>query len=205
MEVKFRMLKKIIFDRENLGLMAALVAAAVSMLVMMATPVSSQTTTSFPNTADGSTTIPDTIPIVRQLPVALEANGRVIAYFSEVSGLGSESAVVEFRPGTEDEGNIVKIPGPITWGNIVLKRGITADMTLWQWRQMVETGDTTEFKIDGSIVIRDIDWNEIPRWEFDRGWPSRVHGFFRYKAEFEGAGTSMEELVIVHEGIRRVR
>ena len=55
--------------------------------------------------------------------------GAITGYFTEVSGLGSESEVVDHKiiaKGAK-ESIIRKIPGRLKWGDITLKRGITAN------------------------------------------------------------------------------
>jgi hypothetical protein len=53
--------------------------------------------------------------------------GAVTGYFTEVSGLGSESEIVEHKIMAKGvkEPIVRKIPGRLKWGDIVLKRGIT--------------------------------------------------------------------------------
>ena len=68
---------------------------------------------------------------------AVEVQGKVTGYFSEVSGLGSEQEVIEHKVVNEKGVEVVmKIPGRLKWENIVLKRGITSDMQIWDWRQI---------------------------------------------------------------------
>jgi len=72
---------------------------------------------------------------------AVEIQGVVKGYFTECSGLGSEHQVVEHNVVTEKGQEVViKVPGRLKWENIVLKRGITSNMDIWDWRKMVEDG-----------------------------------------------------------------
>ena len=68
-----------------------------------------------------------------QFVFIVERNGEVLGYFTECSGIGSESEVIEFRDGADP--NIVhKIPGVANYGDVTLKRGITANLSGWNWR-----------------------------------------------------------------------
>jgi len=70
-----------------------------------------------------------------------EVQGQVSGYFTEVSGLGSESEVIEQKVTNEKGIEIVKkIPGRLKWGDITLKRGITSNLDMWTWRKKVEEG-----------------------------------------------------------------
>jgi phage tail-like protein len=55
------------------------------------------------------------------------------AMFSEVTGLGSAIEVVEYRLGGDPTSATRKLPGRRTFSNVTLKRGITTNLSLWQW------------------------------------------------------------------------
>jgi phage tail-like protein len=99
----------------------------------------------------------------------LQVDGATIGVFSEVSGLGSESVVNEHRAGAP----IKKVPGRLKWGDITLKRGLTSDLSLFEWRKLVEDGDFAEARKNGSIVLYNQERVEIARWDFRNAWPSK--------------------------------
>ena len=85
---------------------------------------------------------------------AVEVQNQVTGYFTEVSGLGSEQEVIEHKVVNEKGVEVVmKIPGRLKWENIVLKRGITSDMQIWDWRKKVEDGDVAGARADGSVTM----------------------------------------------------
>jgi phage tail-like protein len=129
----------------------------------------------------------------------LERDGRVAGSFTEVSGLGSEHAVVEFREGGEN-GIVRKLPGRLKWQDIVLKRGITSDLSLWEWRKQVES-DFPAARADLSIVMMRGRDRVLARWNFVDAWPSKISG---PTASSDGNDIGVEELTIVHEGMERV-
>ena len=89
---------------------------------------------------------------------AVEIQGVVTGYFTECSGLGSEHEVIEHNVVNEKGQEIViKIPGRLKWDNITLKRGITSNMDIWDWRKMVEDGQIEDARHDGSITMFDTD------------------------------------------------
>lgn len=128
--------------------------------------------------------------------------GTVTGYFSECSGLGSETEVVENKLMAANNQTIVrKIPGRLKWGDITLKRGITANMDFWDWRKTVEDGNVSSARLAGSIYMHSQEGDIIAQWDFEQGWPSKISGP-TVKADSNEIG--VEELTIVHEGIKRV-
>jgi len=134
---------------------------------------------------------------------AIDIQGVIKGFFTECSGLGSEHEVIEHKVVTEKGQEVVmKIPGRLKWENIVLKRGITSSMDIWDWRKQVEDGKVDGARRDGSIIMFDQTLKEIARWNFERGWPLKVTGP-QPKADSNEIG--VEELTITHEYIRRVK
>lgn len=130
--------------------------------------------------------------------------GAVTGYFTEVSGLGSETEVVEHKIMAKGvkEPLIRKIPGRLKWGDITLKRGITANMDFYDWRKQVEQGKVDAARLDGTVIMYDQTMTPIAQWEFTKGWPSKISGP-SLKSDDNSIG--VEELVIVHEGIKRIK
>jgi phage tail-like protein len=126
----------------------------------------------------------------------VEIDGVARAGFSEVSGLESETAVIEYRTGNEDV--VRKLPGLTKFSNIVLRRGVSKDRELWDWRQTVVQGNTD--RRNGSIVLLDDQRNEVLRWNFGQGWPCKWQGPALNAKTNEVA---IETLEIAHEGLER--
>ncbi|MCB0153476.1 MAG: phage tail protein, partial [Anaerolineae bacterium] len=103
--------------------------------------------------------MPSAIDTEREDPVvgfhfALDIQGQVAGYFTEVSGIGSESEVSEQKVVNKKGVQVVlKVPGRLKWGDITLKRGVTSDMQLWTWRKMIEDGDVKGARKNGSIIM----------------------------------------------------
>jgi phage tail-like protein len=132
---------------------------------------------------------------------AVDISGQVTGYFTECSGLGSENEIVESK--FVNEGGVevvVKQPGRLKWQDIVLKRGITSDMEIWDWRKMVEEGDVEGARTNGSIVMFDQTLTEVARWNFENAWPLKVTG---PSVKSDDNSVGIEELTIAHEYIVR--
>jgi phage tail-like protein len=122
----------------------------------------------------------------------------ISAFFTGISGLGSENEVVEFRDGSDP--NVVhKVPGRLKYPDIVQKRGIVADSSLWQWRRLVESGNIADARSNGRITLLDRG-SPVATWRFVRGWPAKITG---PELSSEGNDIAIEELVIAHEGMLR--
>jgi len=134
---------------------------------------------------------------------ALDVGGKIKGYFTEVSGLGSEHDVMEHKVVTKEGREVImKVPGRLKFGDIVLKRGITSNLDMWNWRKEVEDGKVNSARMNGSIIMFDQELKEKARWNFFRGWPSKISGPTP-KADSNEIG--IEELTIAHERIERAK
>jgi phage tail-like protein len=131
----------------------------------------------------------------------IEIQGVITGYFTECSGIGSENEVIEHKvvDGTGKE-FIHKIPGRLKWENVTLKRGITEDLQLWEWRDMIVAGNVESARKNGSIIMFDQQFSEVARWNFENAWPLKVSG---PTPKSDSNEYGIEEIVIAHEGIYR--
>jgi phage tail-like protein len=132
----------------------------------------------------------------------IEVSGIISGYFTECSGLGSETELIEHKI-INEKGNeeIRMIPGRLKWEQIKLKRGITDSMDIWDWRKLVVEGKMTDARMNGSIIMLNQQLAKVAQWDFEKGWPLKVTGP-ELKSESNQYG--IEELTIVHEGMSRV-
>jgi phage tail-like protein len=127
----------------------------------------------------------------------VEIDGITRAGFRECSGLDSTQDPIDYREG--DDGLVThKLPGLVKYSNISLKRGVTDDTDLWNWRLLAASGNVD--RRNGSIVLLDDTGTEKVRWNFMAGWPSKWTG-----PSFNATGNELaiETLEIVHEGLSR--
>jgi phage tail-like protein len=129
----------------------------------------------------------------------VEIDGVSVAQFKELSGIANEIQVIEHRENKPGGVSVLKkLPGLASSGNITLRKGKTADASLWQWQKQVQDGDIVGARKNGSIVLYDYERGEVARYNFVNGWPSRVSiGSLQ-------AGSNdvvLEECTIVHEGL----
>ena len=115
--------------------------------------------------------------------------------FAEVSGLDVEITPIEYRTGSEDI-TVRKIPGLKKFTNIVLKRGITGDTTLWNWAKTVMEGRVQ--RADGTITLLDESRQPVLVWKFRRAFPVKVTG---PSLNAKANEIAIETLEICHEGL----
>jgi phage tail-like protein len=133
----------------------------------------------------------------------LDFGGVIVGYFTECSGIGSEHEVIEHKVVNESGQEIVmKLPGRLKWENIVLKRGLTSSMDIWDWRKKVEDGQVDDARRNGSIFMYDQKLNPVAQWDFERAWPLKVSG---PQPKSDSNEIGIEELTLTHEYITRVK
>ena len=130
---------------------------------------------------------------------ALEIEGVEVGRFTGVSGLGYTAEVVTFQD-TLLSGKVVtrKRPGRVSYNDITLTRGLSADNALVDWYQTVLDG-AVERK-NGSIVMYDPAGEENGRWNFEQAWISA------WSASDLSAATDeivIETVTITHEYLER--
>lgn len=131
----------------------------------------------------------------------LEIENKLTGYFTECSGIGSEHEIIEHKVVDENGHEVIqKIPGRLKWQDITLKRGITDSMDIWAWRAQVEAGNMTEARINGSIIMMDRNYEDVARWDFFNGWPSKVTG---PSVKSDSNEFGLEELTLVIERMER--
>lgn len=128
----------------------------------------------------------------------IDGGSEAVAGFTEVSGINTETDVVEYREGA-DTATVRKLAGLRKYGNITLKRGYTTNTELWDWRKTVIDG-ATERK-SGAIVLLDESRQPALRWEFSEAWVSKYEGPALNSTANEAA---IESIEIAVEDVRLV-
>jgi phage tail-like protein len=127
----------------------------------------------------------------------VEIEGISVTAFSEVSGIEAEVPVVDNRPGSDKAPGPRKLPGEAHFTNIVLKRGMTDDHSLWDWMQKTLDGKIERKNV--SIVLLNEAGEEALRFNCLNAWPTKWTGPTLNSTANEVA---IETLEIAHEGLR---
>ena len=133
----------------------------------------------------------------------LEVTGKLVGAFREVTNLGSETAVVEQKErGPDGKFVLKKLPGTLKWNDITLKQGLTDNMDMWKWRKVVEEGDVSKARANGSITMMDTTGKPVAKWTLVNCWPSKLTGPV---GKADGNEVAVQELTLTHEGYERVQ
>jgi phage tail-like protein len=115
--------------------------------------------------------------------------------FQEVTGLDSETQVIEYRHGESPAFAPVKLPGLHKVGNVTLKRGVLAqDATFWAWYSEIKMNTIAR----RTVVISLLDETGAPKmvWTLNNAWPTKVTGT---DLKAEGNEVAIETLEIAYE------
>ena len=128
------------------------------------------------------------------LSFRLEVEGQIVGGFKSLSGMDSETEVIEFRSGSEPDVDRL-LPGKTRY-NITLKRGLVPGDLLWAWRQKIANGEADAR--DGAVVAVDYRGQPVARYTFSNAWPKS----WKAIEANDGRGTVViEEIVFTAERI----
>ena len=100
-------------------------------------------------------------------------NGVKGVSFQEVSGLDTETQVIEYRKSNSKLFSTEKMPGIASYGNVTLKRGILPnDNSFWKWQSEISLNTIKRT----TVVIRLIDesGNTKMTWTLSNAWPTKI-------------------------------
>jgi phage tail-like protein len=126
----------------------------------------------------------------------VEIDGIGKGLFSEVSGVDVTIEVIEYRTGESKESTVRKLPGLSKYSNITLKRGLTSDLSLWNWILTVIQGNVRRAAV--SITLLDESRNPVLIWRLSNAWPCKWEG---PPLNGKTSEVAIETLEICHEGL----
>lgn len=118
------------------------------------------------------------------------------AGFQEVSGLGMEVTVVEYRNGNERENSVRKVTGLNKATDVTLKRGVIGSLNLYRWLNQIRNGDQNAHR---TVVIhlQNEDHTAIVQsWKLLR---ARITKHTSGPLSAKGTDVAMEEVVLTYE------
>src|SRR6266850_3922357 len=118
------------------------------------------------------------------------------AGFQEVSGIGMEVTVAEYRNGNERENSVRKITGLNKATDVTMKRGVIGSLTLYEWLNDIRNGDQKALK-DVVIRLQNEDHSQVVQtWVLQR---ARIIKHTSGPLNAKGTDVAMEELVLAYE------
>ena len=118
------------------------------------------------------------------------------AGFQEVSGIGMEVTVSEYRNGNEKENSVRKITGMNKATDVTFKRGVIGSLSLYNWLNQIRNGDQNALR-NIVVQLQNEDHTAVVlTWKLLR---SRIIKHTSGPLNAKGTDVAMEELVIAYE------
>jgi phage tail-like protein len=118
------------------------------------------------------------------------------AGFQEVSALGMEVTVTEYRNGNAKENHVQKLTGLSKYPDVTLKRGVIGTLALYQWLDQIRNGDQGALRTV-IIQLQNEDHTAVVlTWKLLR---ARIVKHVSGPLNARGTDVAMEEMVLAYE------
>jgi phage tail-like protein len=118
------------------------------------------------------------------------------AGFQEVSGLGMEVSVAEYRNGNSPTNNVIKVQAISKQTDVTLKRGVIGSLNLYTWLDAIRNGDRNARRTVRIMLMTEDHSAPVFTWRLLEARPAKYT-----TGPFSGKGTdvAVEELVLTYE------
>ena len=123
--------------------------------------------------------------------------GEEFGGFSDVSGIGTEITVAEYRAGNDKENHVRKVAGVHKVSDVTLKRGIVYFDSLWSWIDETRSAGPAAQKTV-AVTLLDEAHKPVRTWLLRGCIPMKYTG--TTLAAKGGGDVAMEEIVLSAEG-----
>ena len=123
--------------------------------------------------------------------------GEEFGGFSDVSGIGTEVTVAEYRSGNDKVNQVRKVAGVHKVSDVTLKRGIVNFDSLWSWIDETRSAGPAAQKTV-AVTLLDEAHNPVRTWLLRGCIPMKYTG--ATLAGKGGGDVAMEEIVLSAEG-----
>jgi phage tail-like protein len=118
------------------------------------------------------------------------------AGFQEISGIGMEVTVAEYRTGNSRENSVKKVNIMNKATDVTLKRGVIGSLALYEWLHQIRNGDQNQRRTV-TIKLQNEDHSQIVMtWILKEARPIKVT---MGPLNAKGTDVAMEELVLSYE------
>jgi phage tail-like protein len=118
------------------------------------------------------------------------------AGFQEVSGLGMEVTVAEYRNGNSKENSVIKITGLNKATDVTMKRGVIGSLNLYNWLNQIRNGDQSALRTVTVHLQSEDHTSIVQTWKLLR---ARIIKLVSGPLNARGNDVAMEEIVLAHE------
>ncbi|OXA95887.1 phage tail protein [Flavobacterium hercynium] len=148
---------------------------------------------------DGSTQSAATWPLVKFSFQVKWDDAELI--FQEVTGLSSETQVIEYRGGSSKVYSTVKMPGIQKFGNVTLKKGMfLGDKALWDKYNLITMNTYKRATI--TISLLDEKNDVAMSWTLANAFPVKITVS---DMKSDGNEVAVESIELAHEGLKIVK
>jgi len=118
------------------------------------------------------------------------------AGFQEISGIGMEVTVAEYRTGNSRENSVMKITGMNKATDVTMKRGVIGSLNLYKWLDDIRNGNQNALRTV-TITLQNEDHSQaVQTWKLMR---ARITKHTSGPLNAKGTDVAMEELVLAYE------
>ena len=118
-------------------------------------------------------------------------------HFVDCSGMGVRVHPIRYQEGGS---NVVhRIPGPLDYGDITLRYGLTASRDLWDWFLAAVEGRVERRNVSVLMLATD-GVTEVLRWDLINAWPCEWRGA---PLDALAREVAIESLTLVYESLQR--
>ena len=118
------------------------------------------------------------------------------AAFQEISNLGTEFTVTEYRAGNDKENNVRKYLGLNKAADVTLKRGIVGYDSFYKRVEQVRRGEKDGLKPSIQIMLQNEAHETVMTWSLKN---ARILKYISGPFNAKGTDVAMEELTIAYE------
>jgi len=118
------------------------------------------------------------------------------AGFQELSGVGMEVTVSEYRAGNSRENSVMKITGLNKATDVTLKRGVIGSLDLYSWLDQIRNGDQSALRTVTIKLMSEDHTSVVQTWKLIR---ARIIKHTSGPFNAKGTDVAMEELVLAYE------
>ncbi len=115
--------------------------------------------------------------------------------FSEADLPAGELEVIEYREGSERVSSARKLPGRVKYRNVVLRRGVTGRLDLFEWWKTARDGALQRRNV--TITLLDEARSPVQQWQLRNAWPVKIESS---QLNAQGNEVVIETLELAHEG-----
>ncbi len=118
--------------------------------------------------------------------------------FSEITGLEATMQPKSIPEGGKNYGVHQRV-GPVDFGTVVLKRGMTKSRDAWRWFELVNVKASSSYRLTVLIQMFDVENRPVLKWKLVRALPVKFK--MADLAATRSNEIAIEELHLVHEGL----